>query len=450
MATPAAAKDVLILAAMHSLQTMSKAPTQPANLPPLQNLPSWSRNSLGRRKQRRPIIRDRLQPIKSIREEMDEISEDRSNELSNYSGRIVSAPSRGHGLEQTQRLDNIEKRLDYLRTQHAETLSNLHNEIERLKAENKELNFKLVMARTGVNLPKEDETSPSPVESDVLRSVDLVQGDQHEGVLSVKEKLEDKNLPSQPAQTVKESHNKNLTQEVLNSSAKRNKRHGSGKMPLAAKSTPSPPISAKGPVIKPKSSGKKKAKSYNWQEKPTSLNSNSSHALTLSTTSPAPVKQGIPLGQSVLLVTIKDKHVKVHMPTDSAPRSPTLVECKAIIKHQQETNKRQEQELSKLKSDLNDALYSDKWTPDTYLVTKSYVTDDAPTNTRQNTPASRSLPRLHSRDQMHSGRLTAGQMHVVQDSVSLPVLRPNGAANVADRKRRQQALVRGRGKKDFY
>ena len=85
---------------------------------------------------------------------------------------------------------------------------------------------------------------------------------------------------------------------------------------------------------------------------------------------------------------------------------------------------------------MNDALYSDKWSPDTYLVTKSYVTDDAPTNTRsaaikycpeqynafqkltkengindlkkflcrQNTPASRSLPRLHSRDQMRSGR----------------------------------------------
>lgn len=47
-------------------------------------------------------------------------------------------------------------------------------------------------------------------------------------------------------------------------------------------------------------------------------------------------------------------------------------------------------------------------------------------------------------------RLAAGRMHVVHDSVSLPVLRPNGAANVADRKRRQQALVRGRGKKDFY
>jgi len=122
---------------MQSLQTMSKAPTQPANLPPLQNLPSWSRNTLGRRKQPRPIIRDRLQPIKSIREEMDEGTDEKSNEKSSFSGRIVSAPSRGHLFDQSQRTDNIEKRLDYLRTQHAETLSNLHSEIERLKAENK-------------------------------------------------------------------------------------------------------------------------------------------------------------------------------------------------------------------------------------------------------------------------------------------------------------------------
>lgn len=122
---------------MQSLQAMSKVPTQSSNLPPLQNLPSWSRNSLGRRKPPRPIIRDRLQPIKSIREEMDEIGEDKSNGRANPSGRIVSAPSRGHELDEAQRIENIEKRIDYLRTQHAETLTNLHNEIERLKAENK-------------------------------------------------------------------------------------------------------------------------------------------------------------------------------------------------------------------------------------------------------------------------------------------------------------------------
>lgn len=122
---------------MQSLQAMSKVPTQSANLPPLQNLPSWSRNSLGRRKQPRQIIRDRLQPIKSITEELDENAHDKSNEKPGYLGRIVSAPSRDHGLDQEQKIENIEKRIDYLRTEHAETLSNLHREIERLKAENK-------------------------------------------------------------------------------------------------------------------------------------------------------------------------------------------------------------------------------------------------------------------------------------------------------------------------
>ena len=41
--------------------------------------------------------------------------------------------------------------------------------------------------------------------------------------------------------------------------------------------------------------------------------------------------------------------------------------------------------LSKLKSDLNDALYSDKWTPDAYLLAKSYVAEEIPPQTRQET-----------------------------------------------------------------
>ena len=49
------------------------------------------------------------------------------------------------------------------------------------------------------------------------------EGDQLEGVHNVEEKKNDKNLPSQQAQK-KESSNTNATQEVSNSSAKRNKR----------------------------------------------------------------------------------------------------------------------------------------------------------------------------------------------------------------------------------
>ena len=123
---------------MQSLQTMSKAPTQSANLPPLQNLPSWTRNSLLRKKQPRHIIRDHLEPINPIVEEMDNSRAlTKSNDKSSYTGRIVSALLQGQGLDQEQRIEHVEKTIDYLRTQHAETLSNLHMEIERLKAENK-------------------------------------------------------------------------------------------------------------------------------------------------------------------------------------------------------------------------------------------------------------------------------------------------------------------------
>lgn len=124
--------------AMQSLQTMSKAPTQPANLPPLQNLPSWTRNSLLRKKQPRQIIRDHLEPINPVVEEMDNSRAlTKSNDKSSYSGRIVSALLQGQGLDQEQRIEHVEKTIDYLRTEHAETLSHLHKEIERLKAENK-------------------------------------------------------------------------------------------------------------------------------------------------------------------------------------------------------------------------------------------------------------------------------------------------------------------------
>ena len=117
-------------------------------------------------------------------------------------------------------------------------------------------------------------------------------------------------------------------------------RSGSGKKGAAVKATPTPPLSAKSLNTKPKSSGRSKTKSQH-------SNLSSPYAFSLNSTPPSGVKQGVSVGQSVLVVTIKDKTVKVHMPTDSAPRSPTLVECKAIIKHQQETNKRQEQEVIK-------------------------------------------------------------------------------------------------------
>lgn len=428
---------------MQSLQTMSKAPTQSANLPPLQNLPSWTRNSLLRKKQPRQIIRDHLEPINPIVEEMDNSRAlTKSNDKSSYTGRIVSALLQGQGLDQEQRIEHVEKTIDYLRTQHAETLSNLHREIERLKAENKDLNFKLIMARSGVNLASVNKGISPTLEETMLQST----GSEASSLIANQNEADSREEDKLPQPALKESRNTNIVQQTR--SAKKNKRTGTGKKMVNGRAPSTPPLSAKSANLQPKSSGRTKTKLQNSLEKRPNLSS--PYVFDLNTTPSPPTKQGVPTGKSLLVVTIKDKTVKVNMPTDSTPRSPTLVECKAIIKHQQETNKRQEQELSKLKSDLNDALYSDKWTPDAYLLAKSYVAEEIPPQTRHNTPATRSLPWLHSRDQTHSGRVIPGRMQVVHDNVSLPVLRPHGASNVAIRKRRQQALVRGRGKKDIF
>ena len=61
------------------------------------------------------------------------------------------------------------------------------------------------------------------------------------------------------------------------------------------------------------------------------------------------VRQDVPVPgkQSVVMVTInKDKSIRVHVPAETAPRSPTLSECKAIIKHQQDANEQQALEVS--------------------------------------------------------------------------------------------------------
>lgn len=124
---------------MHSLQTMSKPPGQSsANLPPLQNLPSWSRSSLERRRPPRPIVRDKLQPVQSIMTENfahQSLSAGDLDEKANL--RIVSAPSGSHDLDPHQRVIHMQKSIEFLRSEQSNILERLHEEIDRLRTENK-------------------------------------------------------------------------------------------------------------------------------------------------------------------------------------------------------------------------------------------------------------------------------------------------------------------------
>ena len=104
------------------------------------NFPSWARPGLGGRGRTsypKPLTRDRLKPISK------ETIPRRPFEL--MDGRSVADITH-------QKLAQREKDISFLKTQHRDVLRGLHSEIERLKAENKDLQFKLVM-RKG----KEDE-----------------------------------------------------------------------------------------------------------------------------------------------------------------------------------------------------------------------------------------------------------------------------------------------------
>lgn len=126
-------------------QTMSKGPpSQPPILPPLQNLPSWSRSSLERRKQPRPIVRDPQQminPLEEIGDKECETSQYKKTLSPPNEQRIVSAPSRTGEKDLRQKVSEMEKSLDFVQHEHAQVLMNLHEEIERLKVENKGTHF---------------------------------------------------------------------------------------------------------------------------------------------------------------------------------------------------------------------------------------------------------------------------------------------------------------------
>lgn len=106
----------------------------PSSLPPLNNLPQWSRiNTLDKARYPKPFLRDRLQPLPQAdmpgggesRKDSAESESDRDLEVSE----AMSNP--------TVRIQHLEKSMNFLRVQHQEILSSLHEEIDRLKRDNK-------------------------------------------------------------------------------------------------------------------------------------------------------------------------------------------------------------------------------------------------------------------------------------------------------------------------
>lgn len=348
-----------------------------SKLPPLHNLPSWSRSSLERRKIQRSITKDPVVPVKKV-ELLSPLLDRHSATKSTSERRYASAPQ--EDKLKCRREAQLRNSINFLQQQHQDTLTRLHEEIEKLKSENKELNFKLIVT--------EDSSSPSepkPRTGSYYRSK----------IRRLENEMKNMKV------TLIEAQKQNI-----DLSKRLHEREPSGK---------------RYKTLPPVSSGR-------LQSVPSSTATLDSNSGSRNTTEHLPNHEIVekkdqtinhlnlfsPGKTTVLQVTLGKKgEIFVHTSTGTGSRSPTMSECKDIIHHLEDTNKRQGQELSRLKEEKKGDQYSPKWSPDTYLVTKTL----------------------------------SGRSHYDQNSVMLPALRPAGSGNVADRRRGQQAVLRGRGGK---
>ena len=117
----------------------------PAQLPPLNNLPQWSRiNTLDKARYPKPFLKDRLQPLPQPPQEggagggiggspdtQDRRGSDGSGTSSDPDLEITDT------MNSSQKILHLERSIRFLQHQHSEVLANLHEEIDNLKRENK-------------------------------------------------------------------------------------------------------------------------------------------------------------------------------------------------------------------------------------------------------------------------------------------------------------------------
>ncbi|XP_055009958.1 coiled-coil domain-containing protein 74B [Boleophthalmus pectinirostris] len=105
------------------------------NLPPVRHLPHWTRvGSLGK-----PCAAPRLPPGIQLEPLRPGPPEDRGSVMRAHS------PEEGSHTDPDPRVASLQRNIQFLQQQHQDTLGKLHTEIEYLRRENKELQYKLIM-----------------------------------------------------------------------------------------------------------------------------------------------------------------------------------------------------------------------------------------------------------------------------------------------------------------
>ncbi|XP_052270342.1 coiled-coil domain-containing protein 74B-like [Dreissena polymorpha] len=341
-------------------------------LPPLGTLPQWSRvNTLNRGGYPKPFTKDKLAPVP---DKSGEESDERQINLSE--------------LNPTQRIQHLERSIIFLKQQHAEVLKSLHDEIDNLKTENKDLQFKIVMSQKQQHHHHQQHNGG---EGNVSASSRRSRTGKEGRYLEKEDKLDELKIIfleeeiKELKHALREARNRNsyLTQLVEQSEEVK----------------------------------KKQAHTIDTMK------------VQLSQGNAAHLAEQITSGTSLF-----------NLP---GGRQPTLPECEAIIRRLQQINEQQQHELENLKSDLRDVLYSHKWTPDAYLLAKAYVAEEESTGKEG---ADKSLPKLTMKNPT---RKLPEIAYIQRDSVNLPALKQTVSNQAMERKKRTQILQKARLKKEI-
>lgn len=342
------------------------------HLPPLSTLPQWSRiNTLDRGRYPKPFVRDKihLYPEMSKKEEGEENREVDLLEM-----------------DPKQRIQHLERNMMFLKQQHQEVLQSLHAEIEGLKKENKDLQFKIIMSQKSQQQQQQLQTAEKRSASSqqsakdrsaqnelVSRGLDKEDRIDELKVIFLEEEIKELK------HALRESRNRNNYLSQLLEQAEDVKKKQQARIDM--------------------------------------------------------LQQQVSQGGGALAEQIAAGSLN---PFSNQVRPPTLAECEAIIKHLQKVNENQAHELDSLKSDLRDVLYSHKWTPDAYLLAKAYIAeDDAKTE--------KTLPKVALKN---PSRKLPEVAYVNRETVTLPALKQTVSNQNVERRKRTQILQKARLRKE--
>ncbi|XP_062614350.1 uncharacterized protein LOC134276083 isoform X2 [Saccostrea cucullata] len=340
------------------------------HLPPLSTLPQWSRiNTLDRGRYPKPFVRDKVHiyPDMSKKEEGDDNKEVDLQEM-----------------DPKQRIQHMERNMMFLKQQHQEVLQSLHAEIEALKKDNKDLQFKIIMSQKGQQQQQPEKRSASSQHSAKDRSTHnelTSQGlDKEDRVDELKVIFLEEEI-KELKHALRDARNRNNYMSQLLEQAEDVKKKQQARIEM--------------------------------------------------------LQQQVSQGGGALAEQIAAGNLN---PFSNQVRPPTLAECEAIIKHLQKVNENQAHELDGLKSDLRDVLYSHKWTPDAYLLAKAYIAEDDAKSTQD-----KSLPKVPLKN---PSRKLPEVAYINRETVTLPALKQTVSNQNVERKKRTQILQKARLRKE--